>query len=546
VREPSATSAPGSPHWLEYLEPLASRMSSTGLARLASAMVGASVLVLALALGIGLRTVALGSVPAGFNQDEACNGYDAYSLLHTGRDQHGNLLPIAIQAFNDYRMPLFDYSLVIPIAVFGLHPLSVRLGAALWGIADLIGLAVLATSLIGLRAAALAVLLMAISPWHLPISRFGHEAITAATTVTTAAAFLFLGLRRGRGGWLLASGLMFGISLYSYSITKAFMLPFLAWTAAIYWRELAPLRRQALLALIIIVLCALPQSVALWRHYTEMMARYDSVSTLKYPWPMAVRLIAYGWLFYFSPNFMFLNGSTDVSLHPPGYGQLLVAQAAMLFLALCALGNPRYRRVAIFLFGWLAIAALTSALILPFGHPLHSLLMVTPVTLLSALGMVFLFDLGSASRLARIAVAAAILIVLTVQGARFVRFYFRQYPPMAAYQYQYGLGPTVAHAASLGDGPVVISSFTNQPYIYVLFFTGYPPQRFQNEPVVQAKGLFAPVLRFDRYSFEDPGWAYRTMTHGVFVFTGWQTAPAAPVFGTRSPNGQWAYLVVVK
>ena len=66
-------------------------MSSTGLARLASAIVAASMLVAALSVGIALRTVALERVPAGFNQDEACNGYDAYSLLHTGRDQHGNL-----------------------------------------------------------------------------------------------------------------------------------------------------------------------------------------------------------------------------------------------------------------------------------------------------------------------------------------------------------------------------------------------------------------------------------------------------------------------
>src|SRR5579883_348793 len=127
-----------SPHWLEYLEPLAPRMSATGLARLVSAAVSGSVLAAALIGAIVLRTVVLDRVPAGFNQDEACNGYDAYSLLRTGRDQHGNFLPVAIQAFNDYRMPLFDYSLTLPVAVFGLHPAAVRLGAALWGIADLL------------------------------------------------------------------------------------------------------------------------------------------------------------------------------------------------------------------------------------------------------------------------------------------------------------------------------------------------------------------------------------------------------------------------
>ena len=409
------------------------------------------------------------------------------------------------------------------------------------------GLAVLAASILGLRAAALAVLLMAISPWHLPLSRFGHEAITASATTTVAVALLFVGLRRGRGGWLLGSGLMFGFSLYSYSITKAFLIPFLAWTAVIYWRELKPLRRQAILAVVVIVICAIPQSVALWRHYSEMMARYNSVSILRLPWPIALRLIARGWFFYFSPAFLFLKGSLDVSLHPPGYGQLLVAQGAMLFLSVCALAEQRFRRVAIFLLGWLAIAAFTSALILPIGHPLHSLLMITPLTLLSALGMVFLFDLANVSRLARLVVATAVLAVMVVQGTRFVRFYFGQYPALAAYQYQYGLGQTVKRAVSLSSGPVVIgTAFINQPYIYVLFFTKYPPRRFQTGPVIQSDGLFAQVWHFDRYFFEDPELAYQRLAHGAFVFTAWEPPPAAPAFTIHAPSGQIAYRVVVK
>ncbi len=396
---------------------------------------------------------------------------------------------MAIQAFNDYRMPLFDYSLIVPVGLFGLRPAAVRLGAAMWGIADLLGLAVLATLIIGLRGAALAVALMALSPWHLPISRFGHEAITAGATTTLAAAALFAGMRLRRGRWLLLSGLLFGMSLYSYSITKAFVPPFLIWTAIVYWRELKPLGRHALAGVMIIAVSALPQAWALWRHYGAMMARFHSLSVLSLPWPLSLRMLVQGWLSDFSPGFLFRNGSPDLALHAPGYGQLLVAQAAMLFLAGCSLGEARFRRVTVFLLGWLAIAGVTAALILPGGHPLHSLLMLTPLTLLSALGMVFLFDLAGASRLARLAVAAAILLVMVIQGASFVSFYFRRYPALAAYDFQYGLGPAVERAAQLGDGPVVITANTNQPYIYVLFFTKYPPQRFQNEPVVQVQRL---------------------------------------------------------
>src|SRR5208337_5019255 len=97
----------------------------------------ALVVVIALIAGVGLRVARLGSVPLGFDQDEACSAYDAYSILKTGRDHHGNFLPLALQAFNDYRMALFGYSLIPVIGLFGLKPAVVRLGAAIWGGVDL-------------------------------------------------------------------------------------------------------------------------------------------------------------------------------------------------------------------------------------------------------------------------------------------------------------------------------------------------------------------------------------------------------------------------
>jgi len=38
-------------------------------------------------------------VPPGFNADEAAFGYNAYSLLKTGRDEYGTLLPLSIKSF---------------------------------------------------------------------------------------------------------------------------------------------------------------------------------------------------------------------------------------------------------------------------------------------------------------------------------------------------------------------------------------------------------------------------------------------------------------
>jgi len=45
-------------------------------------------LVLILVLGFSLRLIGLSSRPLGFTWDEAALGYNAYSLLLTGKDEH--------------------------------------------------------------------------------------------------------------------------------------------------------------------------------------------------------------------------------------------------------------------------------------------------------------------------------------------------------------------------------------------------------------------------------------------------------------------------
>ena len=93
-----------------------------------------AIVAIAIVAGAALRTARLGTVPLGLHPDEACEGYDAYSILETGRDHRGHFMPLAMESFHDYRMPLFQYSLVPLVAAFGLKVWVIRLGAALWGI----------------------------------------------------------------------------------------------------------------------------------------------------------------------------------------------------------------------------------------------------------------------------------------------------------------------------------------------------------------------------------------------------------------------------
>jgi hypothetical protein len=566
-------------------------------------MLSAAVIAVAILAGVGMRVARLNQVPPALAQDEACDGYDAYSILTTGRDHHGNFMPIVMQGFNDYRMPLFQYSLVPLVGLFGLKTAVVRLGAALWGIVDLLAITIAAGLMLGWPGAAAAALLGALMPWHLEISRYGIEASAASATISLAIASFFLWIYRRRDLWLLLSGLFFGISLYTYAISKALLPLLIGLLAILYWRELRQSSVKAFAALAIVVALALPQAVMTIRYGTEMQAEYHHLSLLSSDTicprcdsaqqKLAVDSIPYlvmaNFASYFTPSFLFLNGDRGdhwTMLHPPGFGELLPEQAALVILALIALLSPRRRRIAILILGWLIFAAIPAALITPLGssfpepgkmptahvqfdykfahngppapitpsllleHPdsRHDVLAMAPWILLSALGFVVLLDLTSATPALKAGAVSLLAAGIIFHSARFVRSYFLDYPTIAAPYFQYGIEEfiqTIDQRYSR-DLPVIITPKINQPYIYVLFFQHYPPAAYQKNPVTQRPGLFGNVWGFDRYKFVEPLWAYPWLIHGIFVFRGGDQTPAPPDVTIPYPDGTIAYQIVVK
>src|SRR6185369_6445644 len=87
-----------------------------------------------LLLAFFLRVPFLDLYPIGFTPDEASFGYDAYSILHTGKDQWGHTLPLVLESFGDFKAPLYTYIDIPFVAVLGLTKTAVRLPNALLGV----------------------------------------------------------------------------------------------------------------------------------------------------------------------------------------------------------------------------------------------------------------------------------------------------------------------------------------------------------------------------------------------------------------------------
>lgn len=177
---------------------------------------------LLLALGFAIRLAALGVLPAGFNQDEASAGYDAWAILNYGIDRNGNALPVLLKSWGSGQNALLSYLAMPFIALFGLSEVTLRLPMALSGCASLVFMWLLARRARGARFGLCALLFLALCPWHVMASRWALESNLLPAALL--AAIYFASLSEERPWALLGSGVCFGLALYAYG-TAFFLLP---------------------------------------------------------------------------------------------------------------------------------------------------------------------------------------------------------------------------------------------------------------------------------------------------------------------------------
>lgn len=146
-----------------------------------------------LTLGIFLRVHRLDTIPPGLNPDEASIGYNAYSLLETGKDRYGQILPLTFRSLGSYILPVYTYLTIIPVAIFGPTIFSVHLVSTLSSILLLIitSLLVFKIQNITFRAKSLAMLFVSISPWPVFFGRAGYE-ISLSLALFAVSIFLFI------------------------------------------------------------------------------------------------------------------------------------------------------------------------------------------------------------------------------------------------------------------------------------------------------------------------------------------------------------------
>lgn len=176
--------------------------------------------------------------PAGFNADEYSQGYTAYSILKTGRDEWGVKLPVTPRAYGDFRSPLYTYLTIPSIFVFGLNEFSVRFPSVVIGT-----LAIFAAYLLVKKIfndpllAGTSSLLIALSPWNIYLSRGAFEANITILLLSLGMYFFICALKKNNSviNYVLSS-LVFGLNIFSY-YSPRFITPIVAVILIIFFRK---------------------------------------------------------------------------------------------------------------------------------------------------------------------------------------------------------------------------------------------------------------------------------------------------------------------
>jgi 4-amino-4-deoxy-L-arabinose transferase-like glycosyltransferase len=463
------------------------------------------VLILILVVATFLRVYQLDKVPPSLFGDEVDVGYNAYSLLKTGQDLYGQTLPVLIRSLSEYRAPLFIYSDVPFIAVFGLNEWGVRLAAAFWGVISIAGLYFLTRKLFNEKVALISAFSLAISPWHIQYSRAGFE-VTMLLAFETLGTFFFIkGLEKKY--FLILSAILFALTPYIYS-TAVIFTPILVLL-------LLFINRKAIfkdLAVVVVALALVAALIVLAPYSYQTISgkageRFSIISIFSNKelqdkvllaqkneqLPLGLQKVFYNkpliwtqaftlnYLRAFSPEFLFLQGDPNFRQSIHEMGEMYFYEIILLGFGIFALLKTESKKKWLVL-GWLFIAPIPASLTYDGGfHATRNFLMLVPLMMLIGQGGESVINNLKVKRVKLLGLFVLALILLN--STFYLNRYFNRYPIESWRAWNFGFKDTMQFVDLNKQNyeRILINNTYEPSLIRFLFWTKYDPDKFHKQ-----------------------------------------------------------------
>lgn len=409
-----------------------------------------------LAMTAGLRLWQLDQLPPGLFFDEAYNGIDARAILE------GQAWPLYFVG-NNGREPLFIYWQALWVALLGYTPYALRVAAAIVGILTIPACYFAAHHLIPTITSAekpatqrgamvwpalVAATVLALSFWHLSLSRLAFRVILLPLLSALAMALFWRAWQSGRTrhyGW---AGLALALTLYTYTAARLLPLVLLLFllfagvqrflqrqgSVKSWWQQGQAIRRGLLVMGFTWLLGALPFLYTVAQDPTLLVARTGDVSIFtvtqkEMPGTPGERL----WENLVKTSLSFYTQGDENPRHNLPARPYLDWPMALLFTlgGLRALWQIRQQRLQLLLI-WLGVMATPTLLSTEAPHTLRMAGMLPPLVILIGFGAQ-----GVAASIThwtgqRIIGAGLIVLFLVVSGGLTIRDYFGRWAKLPA------------------------------------------------------------------------------------------------------------------
>lgn len=493
------------------------------------------ILLIIIILATALRIINLASNPPSLNWDEVSMGYTSYSLLETGRDEWGEPWPILFRSYGEWKSPVYIYLIIPFIKIFGLNAWGVRLPAALFGV-----LAVYLTYLIGTKIYSKQIglwsaFLLAVSPWHLMLSRPAFEAGVALTLILLGIYNFLLAFSTPKTSplsSLIYSSFAFSLSLHTYHSAKIIVPLLLLFLLVVHRAKLTT--RNMIAPVLILAIFLIPIVSDLLSGKTQKRFQQVGITTdqelverfFKYRNTLPLGdlgnklvlnkytfIIAKGfsnWTSYLSPHFLLGSSSIRAQHSIPFRGVLYFVEFGLVIYGLYLLISTKrpllnYLPIYMILTGFIPAALTKDAY-----HVLRSILTLPWWQVLAAIGMVELYK--NKFRYLKIVNWLLIIEIFT-----FMATYFLWYPQAFARDWQYG-HKQVAEWLSQNASKykhIYMTKAYGEPQLFLAFYNKWDPTWYQseNKKLIEYDKLGYPWLdqlpeyTLGNYTFRDINWA---------------------------------------
>lgn len=525
-----------------------------------------------------LRLWQLGVVPPSPDWDEVALGYNAYSILKTGRDEYGTWFPRSLRSYDDYKPPLYVYLTIPSVALFGLNTWSVRLPSAVMGVLAVVGTYFLVVELFksqilmtndqqGKKSffghwkldignsrsiALLSAMLLAISPWHLQFSRIAFEANIGITLNVWGMVALIKGLQSRK--WLRTSAILFGLAFYAYHSERIFIPLFVIILALIFRKKLLNDKASIFQSVIVGLLVVLPLIPVFFNKTTLTRLRGTSAladqtlllsrSVQKLaedqvhgnPWGIVFdnRRIVWtlklldGYLSHYSFKWLFLTGDNPRH-HAPDMGLLYIWEAPFLLWGMYTIAR-RGSMVARVLFGWFLIAPIAASPTTELPHAIRTLVFLPTFQIFTAVGILQLVSIIKHQVLSKnttlksgflFLFITSLLLLIAFNLTYYFHMYFGHMSREVSQFWQYGYRQAVDYAQSHKSAykKIVVSTKLEQPHMYFLFYTAFDPRFYLARGGTRSGGFAEAQNTFDIYEFRPIEWE-KELRDGSVLYIG--------------------------